>query len=554
MKIGFVSKEFPPFFGVGVGGGGGVSTYVYQVSRAMGAAGHEVHIFTTRTGPLDESPDPPGVRVHRLPYRFPDPGTTGLVGDWAAAGECYQTARLFAEELLTFTGLHDLDVVEFPENGAPAWLLLLDRRWRTPSVVNCHTPYWIAREYAERPSQHGEILEVLQLELADAVVSPSAALARRIEAEVARPEPLEILRHPFQIEDLQSAQTPPAGKTMLFVGRLELRKGVIDLIDAAALVLAQDPVAELVLVAADTDGAPRGGSMRRYLEDRLPKRLRPRVTFAGHVPTERLAEYYRRAAFCVFPSLFDNFPNVCLEAMAAGRASIVGDDSGMVEIIGETGLAVPPRSPEKLAAAMRELLGDPTRTAHLGRAAYQRVRTHFAAEKIAAERGAFYERLVRQMGGLSNPADRLARVCRKTWARAFGETATATRLLHANSGVPIAQRPAWHLARRLGGGGFDVVLFGAGRHTEKLLREQEGLTRSDLHIVGVVDEDPKKHGREIEGWTITAPEVAALPAGAMVVVSSDAMEPLLYDRAVAIYGPARVRRLYHHNEPDGVGR
>lgn len=554
MRIGYVSKEFPPFFGVGVGGGGGVSTYVYQVSRAMAAAGHEVHVFTTRTGPLDESHNPPGVEVHRLPYTFPNPGRTGLVVDWASANECYQTARLFLEELLTFTGSASLDLVEFPENGAPAWLTLLDDRWTVPSVVNCHTPYWIARFYADRPPQHAEILEVLQLETADAVVSPSAALARRIAQEVARPEPIEILRHPFQVKDLGEAFAPPAGKTMLFVGRLELRKGVVDLIDAAANVLIRDPAAELVLVAADTDGAPGGGSLRAYLAARLPAAVRDRVTFAGHAPTEMLGAYYRRAAFCVFPSLFDNFPNVCLEAMAAGRACIVGDDSGMVEIVGDTGLAVPPRSPEKLATAMRLLLDNPERCRRLSRAAYERVRARFSAEKVAGERGAFYERLVNRCGGFSDPQKRRGRVQPATWARALRETASAARLLHANAGLTEEDRPAHHLARRWGGRDLPVVVFGAGRHTEKLLQRRDELAAARLHVVGVVDEDPGRQGGTCGGFPIGAPVTELLPEGARVIVSSDAMEPRLFERAAHIYGTANVGRLYYHDRPDGVGR
>jgi len=554
VRIGYVSKEFPPFFGQGVGGGGGVSTYVFQVSRAMAAAGHEVHVFTTRTGPLDESHDPPGVRVHRLPYTFPNPGRTGLVVDWASANECYQTARLFQEELLTFTGLAPLDAVEFPENGAPAWLTLLDDRWTVPAVVNCHTPYWLARFYADRPPQHGEILEVLQLELADAVVSPSAALARRIAQEVERPEPIEVLRHPFQVRDLGEAFTPPAGKTMLFVGRLELRKGVVELIDAAARVLAEDAAAELVLVAADTDGAPGGGSLRTYLTARLPETLRDRVIFAGHAPTEKLAEYYRRAAFCVFPSLFDNFPNVCLEAMAAGRTCIVGDDSGMVEIVGDTGLAVPPRSPEQLAAAMRLLLHDPERCRQLSRAAYERVRGQFSAEKVAGERGAFYERLVERCGGFSDPQRRRARVRATTWARALRETATAARLLHANAGCLEEDRPTHHLTRRWGGEAQSMVLFGAGRHTDKLLRRRDELGAAGFRIVGVVDEDPAKQGGACGGFIVAAPAPETLPEGARVIVSSDAIETRLFERAAHIYGAAHVGRLYHHEPPDGVGR
>ncbi len=101
------------------------------------------------------------------------------------------------------------------------------------------------------------------------------------------------------------------------------------------------------------------------------------VEHVDAVPYAEVPALFAQASIAVFPSAWENFPNVCLEGMVAARAVIGSSAGGMAEMIddGRTGLLVPPRNPRAIADALIRLLRDPGSLAQLGLAA----RTHVLA-------------------------------------------------------------------------------------------------------------------------------------------------------------------------------
>ncbi|MDP8224402.1 MAG: glycosyltransferase [Candidatus Lernaella stagnicola] len=532
MKIGMVSREYPPFFG------GGVGTYVYQMSRAFAEAGHEVHVFTVRTGTDDRHADPPGVTVHREPFEPTEIQHAGFQGSWTAAQAWFQVASLFRGALLEWAADHELDVVEFPEWEAPGWMLALDWQWTVPMVVNSHTPTWVLQELNGQPPLPGALLEKLQLALADGVCAPCSPMAVRVEAGVALAAPVTVVHHPFFADGVLDEAAPPTGRRMLYVGRLERRKGVITLVDAAQRALGEFADAELVLVGGDTTTRPGGGSMKEYLCERIDARFRSRIHFVENIPPAELYEYYRAALFCVFPSIFENFPNVCLEAMAAGRTAIVGRDSGMVEMIGEAGVPVAPEDPDSLATEMIALLGDPERAATLGRRAFDRVRDVFAPEKMAARRVAFYQSIIDQVGARSSLQKRLARVALPVWREVMPEYAAAFRvLLEGCADEDESASPADRVLRKVRAHApwperpLRAALYGGGQHTRKLAPYFGRLAERGLEIALILDDDPRRAGQDIAGVKIAPPSAAIEQGVDIVVLSSDAAEPMLWEKS-----------------------
>ncbi len=529
MKIGLVSREYPPFFG------GGVGTYVHQVSRALATLGHEVHVFTVATGPTDRSSDPPGVNVHRTFWTPPDEQHTVFTGSWFMFNRWLYATDLFREALLEFLEEQRLDIVEFPEWEAPGWPLLLDWRWKTPSVVNCHTPTWLLQELNCQPPLAGQYFEKLELALADAVCAPCTPMALRIAAGVELERPPRVVHHPYFAADVLADYVPPHGKTIVYVGRLEHRKGVIDLLAAAPLVLAKHPDARFVLVGGDTTTAPGGGSMREYLIAHSTKETLARVEFVDNCPLNQLAGYYRQAAFCAFPSIFENFPNVCLEAMAAGRTAVVSADSGMVEMIGEAGITVTPQQPAELAAKIIALLDDPERAAALGKQAYHRVREVFAPARQAQSRVEFYESVLARTGPAVSSEQRLARVGARVWRDIAPELVQAMRMLFTGR-VEYADpsRSAFERLVHQIGSWLDehktlrIALYGAGQHTHKILPFRAELEKKGVRIERILDDNPSRQGQQLDGIPITAPADVLTSPIDLVVLSSDAMEPLLW--------------------------
>jgi glycosyltransferase involved in cell wall biosynthesis len=151
-----------------------------------------------------------------------------------------------------------------------------------------------------------------------------------------------------------------SGHRALFVGMDFMLKGGGVLLEAWPLVRQCVPDAELTLAGP-----------KRKPAGRLP----PGVSWVGRLNRVDLGQLYRSSTVFVLPSLFDAWGHVFLEAMGYGLPCIGTSCCAMSEIIeeGVTGRLVPRYEPEPLAAALIELLADPTKAATMGRAGYRKV-------------------------------------------------------------------------------------------------------------------------------------------------------------------------------------
>ncbi|MFF3850989.1 DUF3492 domain-containing protein [Streptomyces sp. NPDC002328] len=203
-------------------------------------------------------------------------------------------------------------------------------------------------------------------------------------------------------------------RALVWVGRVEPAKDLVSLLHAFAEVRREEPGTRLRIV-----GAPSGSEGRAYLGHcrALAAQLFPDeaegphsvgdnpVTFeeVGHPEAPSLAETYAAGAVVVLSSVVEGFPVGLVEAMFCGRATVSTDVGAVVEVIGGTGLVVPPRNPRALAEACVTLLRDPERRARLGAAARARALELFTVEQnIEAFHGIYLETVSR------SPVHRLA--------------------------------------------------------------------------------------------------------------------------------------------------
>jgi phosphatidylinositol alpha-mannosyltransferase len=159
------------------------------------------------------------------------------------------------------------------------------------------------------------------------------------------------------------------GPSILFVGRLEERKGFGFLLRAFVDVLRREPRARLLVV-----GAYSPAEARRHVA--LAKRLgASNVSFLGPLARADLARCYASAdVFCAPSTGGESFGIVLLEAMGCGRPVVCSDIAGYREVVrrGQEGLLVPPADPPALATALLRLLADGALRAEMGAAGVQR--------------------------------------------------------------------------------------------------------------------------------------------------------------------------------------
>ncbi|MBV7700830.1 DUF3492 domain-containing protein [Streptomyces sp. TRM70350] len=183
-----------------------------------------------------------------------------------------------------------------------------------------------------------------------------------------------------------------APDTLVWVGRIEPVKDLVSLLHAFAEIRKEEPGTRLRIVGAP--GGPEGSAYLTHCKA-LAAQLFPDEADGPHAvgdnpvsfeeiggpETPTLADAYASGAVIVLSSVVEGFPISLVEAMFCGRATVSTDVGAVVEVIGGTGLVVPPRNPRALAEACVALLRDPERRERLGAAARARALELFTVEQ-----------------------------------------------------------------------------------------------------------------------------------------------------------------------------
>src|SRR5579883_831318 len=203
---------------------------------------------------------------------------------------------------------------------------------------------------------------------------------------------------PLGLEDwrdrpaLAAPELPPGSIRLLFVGRLEPRKGIDVLLDAASRLLARFPSTHLDIVGNDRLPAPTGRTYRELFEaDPASAAIRDRVHFRGEVSEEVLRGFYRACDIFVAPSRFESFGLILLEAMMFAKPVVCCRAGGMPEVVidGETGLLAEPGDAASLLRCLERLVEDSGLRRRFGEAGRRRYEERFTPERMAREVAAF---------------------------------------------------------------------------------------------------------------------------------------------------------------------
>ncbi|MFE3164729.1 glycosyltransferase [Streptomyces sp. NPDC059224] len=240
-----------------------------------------------------------------------------------------------------------------------------------------------------------------------AIVTPGNAHARRWQERCGADRSRIRTVHPgmeaARFAEVGEAPDRADPDTLVWVGRAEPSKDLVSLLHAFAEVRKEEPKARLRVV-----GAPVGGEGRAYLGHckALAAQLFPDEAEGVHAVGDNpvsfeeiggpeaptLADAYASGSVVVLSSVVEGFPTGLVEAMLCARATVSTDVGAVVEVIGGTGLVVPPRNPRALAEACVALLRDPERRERLGAAARARALELFTVEQnIAAFHGIYLE-------------------------------------------------------------------------------------------------------------------------------------------------------------------
>jgi glycosyltransferase involved in cell wall biosynthesis len=355
---------------------GGGERFAAGLAAALARGGHAVSFYATRQagGGLVEHLERDGVAVRAL----------GRRGRFDVLPFRSLAAALRSQRV---------DVLHTHQFGSNVWGSLLGRACRVPVVV-AHETTWSYDGDRLRRVLDGRLIG----RLADAFVAVSQADAdRMVRLEGVPPEKIQVIpnavvpRPADDDGDLRAELGLAPDAPLVGVVAIQRSQKALDvLLDAFALVVAGGLDAHLALAGR----GPCQDELRRQAE---ALGIAGRTHFLG--VRQDLDVLLRAFDVCALSSDYEGTPLIALEAAAHGVPFVATRVGGLADVVreGTTGLLVPPRDPEALAAALAGLLRDPERRARMGAQA----RAHaagFELEPIAERFAALYESLLERRG------------------------------------------------------------------------------------------------------------------------------------------------------------
>jgi phosphatidylinositol alpha-mannosyltransferase len=351
---------------------GGVTEHVAHLAAEFRRADHAVHIIAPYSGEVPAESDLP---IHPIGRVVPMPANGSVARISLALNLARTVKRMLVEE--------QFDVLHLHEPLMPALPLEVLRHSTATTVGTFHafrqsniSAYFytksVLRYFVRR--LHGRIAV--------------SACARDFVAEYF-PGDYRIIPNGIDLKRFGPPRPPLPrfrdGKlNVLFVGRLEKRKGLSHLLRAWALVRRELPDARLIVVG---EGRPLTGYQRFALTHGMDD-----VVFAGYVSPDELLRYYHTCdVFCAPSTGQESFGIVLLEAMAAGKPIVASAIPGYQEVVRhqQEALLVEPRDSQALAMSLVHVLADEGLRQRLGAAGRRRA-ADFSWDRVARDVLTYY--------------------------------------------------------------------------------------------------------------------------------------------------------------------
>ncbi|MBA4756579.1 MAG: glycosyltransferase [Sphingobium sp.] len=381
LHICIVTKEMPPFVP-----GGGIGTLYYHLVSELLLMGHDVSIVVpgveqkaVRQGPLT---------VHYTQSRWIEvPGMdAGLNHNmtWSITA-LHQVIRIHQER--------PVDVIDSALWDAEALAIaVVNRLERPPLVVRLVTPFSVVAamngwKVQPRVSRLFNNFEKELIENADAIIPISEKIASTI-SKAHRTEPntrwhqsycgitywplFDVNEDYNDLPELKGlgADHLENSKIILFIGRLEKRKGIDLVVSAVPAILASDPHARIVIAGSDPDG------WQHHFAHMIPADAMHRVHFLGMISDAVKEKLLARAYCLLFPSRYESFGLVPLEAFVHGVPVVASRSGAIPEVVLDDvcGILFDENDSDMMAGAVRRLLTDERLHHRLSQGALARVR------------------------------------------------------------------------------------------------------------------------------------------------------------------------------------
>ena len=388
MEIMMLSWEYPPF------SYGGLARHVQDLSEELVNRGHSLHIITQGDNNIPETDELKGVKIYRT--RRIKVGGNNFVDDIL-----HLNYQLLEKAIEVKQQLGSVDLVH-----AHDWLVfwagkVLKHSLKKPLVYTIH-----ATEYGRNQGIYDDMqryindLEWYACYEAWRVIVCSNYMKNEVKGLFQVPEDkVEMISNGVDINKYQDQADEkfhrkyahPEEKIIFYVGRIVREKGIQVLLRAVPQILSKEEKIKFVI-------AGKGPFLDSLKDHAGYLGISDKVYFTGFISDEERNKLYHIADAAVFPSLYEPFGIVALEAMATRTPLITTTAGGLDEFVkhGENGLKVRPDNPQQLADMILHVLNTPDKSKEMAEKAYKFVRENYNWEKIAEKTEGLYQEILRE--------------------------------------------------------------------------------------------------------------------------------------------------------------
>ncbi|MFS4483058.1 glycosyltransferase family 4 protein [Hyunsoonleella sp. 2307UL5-6] len=379
MKIAFLTPEYPH---PKVNTSAGIGTSIKNLVEALVAKNIEVTIFVYHQESYTVIKEK-GVTIHLI----------------AKKSYKYCTWYFYRKHLQNYINAvitrENISIIE-----APDWTgITMFTKFSVPLVIRFHgTDAYFCKLEKRKQKFKNFVFEKMAFKKASAYISPT----NFTKEETAKlfslaPNKINVIANGIDLENFQN-KTPNmfTPKTLLYIGTVIRKKGVLELAKVFNKVIEKEPNAKLILIGSDAVDIRKGVSTYKLMQDIFSDKAKASTNYLGKVSYAEITTHIKNAHVCVFPSFAETFGMVTVESMALQKPVVNTSIGWAQEIIddGVNGYLLHPKETELYVEKIITLFDDRDLSVKIGKSARKKVEKKFNIDLIVEENISFYKKVI----------------------------------------------------------------------------------------------------------------------------------------------------------------
>jgi len=381
---------------------GGISKYTLELAYGLFKLGVNIHIVYCGEKNIDYMID--GINFYSI---LSSPLFVKILDSYPICNNALKLSYSIYKKVITLIEMFNIQIIETPLwdfNG-----LICADFLNIPVVTRLQTPAKIVNNTHQHKENDDNFLfyefEKQLIEKSSGIIAISDCVSKTIN-ETYNIEFLDKLyKNYLGIDDINfdSIQYKDEKIKIFYIGRLERRKGIVNLFKVIPKILTKYKNIEFRLAGANIHDKVLGTTFQKYFK-RKYKRFTKNVLFLGEISDEQKEQEFESCDIFVSPSLYESFGIIFIEAMRHRKPVIGCNVGGMPEIVDNsvTGLLCEPDSDSDLEKALLTLIKDKSLRENMGQKGYERFKEMFTRDKMAYGTLEIYKKVIEKYHSMNN--------------------------------------------------------------------------------------------------------------------------------------------------------